>query len=162
MSRSWFISLQQVLHLTFIGGKFDRCIHAWICKFYLCTLYKNCIKKLFKLSEPLLFVQCWTYEGRKGKQGIMFCLRPGLTPEWSVFKKLCTLLYACLPSPSARRRREEKSSAFTILTRETSYAYCLCHQRKDFIYMQVCSFFPVIFFIGRNRLDWVLLVYCMF
>ena len=40
------------LHLTFIGGKFDRCIHAWICKFYSCTLYKNCIEKLFKLSEP--------------------------------------------------------------------------------------------------------------
>ena len=133
-----------------------------MCKFYLCTLYKNCIKKLFKLSEPLLFVQCWTYEGliqcwtyegRKGKQGIMFCLRPGLTSEWSVFKKLCILLYACLPSPSARRHREEKSSASTILTRETSYAYCLCHQRKDYIYMQVCPFFPVIFFIGGNRLD---------
>ena len=111
MSRSWFISLQQVLHLTFIGGKFDRCIHAWICKFYSCTLYKNCIKKLFKLSEPLLFVQCWIYEGRKGKQGIIFCLRPGLTSEWSVFKKLCILLYACLVmftfaecSPSPRRK----------------------------------------------------------
>ena len=106
--------------LTFIGGKFDRCIHAWIGKFYSCTLYKNCIEKLFKLLQPLLFVQCWFYEGRKGKQGIMFCLRPGLTSEWSVFKKLSILLYACLPSPSARRRREEKSSASTTLTRETS------------------------------------------
>ena len=104
-------------------------------------------------SHLSLFVQCWTYEGRKGKQGIMFFLRPGLTSEWSVFKKLCILLFACLPSPSARRRREEKSSASTILTRETSYAYCLCHQKKDYIYMQVCPFFPVIFFIGRNRLD---------
>ena len=105
MSCSWFILLQQVLHLTFIGGKFDRCIHAWICKFYSCTLYKNCIKKLFKLLEPLLFVQCWIYEGRKGKQGIMFCLRPGLTSEGSVFKKLlytvvCVFTFAeCSPSP---------------------------------------------------------------
>ena len=77
-------------------------------------------QETFKLSEPLLFVQCWIYEGRKGKQGIMFFLRAGLTSEWSVFKKLCILLYTCLPSPSARRRREEKSSASTILTRETS------------------------------------------
>ena len=50
----------------------------------------------------------------------MFFLRPGLTSEWSVFKKLCILLYVCLSSPSARRRREEKSSASIILTRETS------------------------------------------
>ena len=56
-------------------------------------------------------VQCWIYEGRKGKQEIMFCLRPGLTSEWSVFKKLCILLYACLVmftfaecSPSPRRK----------------------------------------------------------
>ena len=148
MSRSWFISLQQVLHLTFIGGKFSQvypCVNMQI-------LFMHSLQELHKLSQPLLFVQCWT-EGRKGKQGIMFCLRPGLTFEWSVFKKLCVLLYACLPSPSARRRREEKSSASTILTRGTSYAYCLCHQRKDYIYMQVCPFFLVIFFTGRNRLD---------
>ena len=50
------------------------------------------------------------YEGRKRKQGIMFCLRPG-TSEWSVFKKLCILLYGCLVmftfaecSPSPRRK----------------------------------------------------------
>ena len=111
MSRSWFISLQQVLRLkklTFIGGKFDRCIHAWICKFYSCILYKNCIEKLFKLSEPLLFVQCWIYERRKGKQGIMFCLRPGLTSEWSVFKKLCNTVVCVFTfaecSPSPRRK----------------------------------------------------------
>ena len=116
----FFQALGLFRYNNFIGGKFDRCIHAWICKFYSCTLCKNCIKKLFKLSEPLLFVQCWIYEGRKGKQGIMFCLRPGLTSEWSVFKELCILLYACLPSPSARRRWDEKSSASTILTRETS------------------------------------------
>ena len=49
--------------------------------------------------------------------------------------------------------REEKSSASTILTRETSYAYFLCHQRKDYIYMRVCSFLPSLsVFIGRNRL----------
>ena len=31
----------------------------------------------------------------------MFCLRPGLTSEWPVFKKLCILLYARLASPTS-------------------------------------------------------------
>ena len=70
MSRSWFISLQQVLHLTFIGGKFDRCIHAWICKFYSCTLYKNCIEKLFKLSEPCSVLDLWREE-RKARNYVL-------------------------------------------------------------------------------------------
>ena len=59
-------------------------------------------------------------KGGKESKELCSCLRPGLSSEWSVFKKLCILLYACLPSPSARRRPEEKSSASIILTRETS------------------------------------------
>ena len=36
------------------------------------------------------------------------------------FVYCCMHVWSCLPSPSALRRREEKSSASTILTRETS------------------------------------------
>ena len=71
-------------------------------------------------SHFYLFSVGFMKGGKESRELIMFCLRPGFTSEWSVFKKLCILLYACLPLPSARRRREEKSSASTILTRETS------------------------------------------
>ena len=51
-------------------------------------------RETLQTFKATFIVQCWIYEGKKGKQGIMFCLRPGLTSEWSVFKKLCILLYA--------------------------------------------------------------------
>ena len=70
----------------------------------------------------------------------MFCLRPGLTSEWSVFKKLCILLYA-----SARRRGEEKSSASTILTREHVISLLFMPPKEGLYLHASLSFFPQLF-----------------
>ena len=145
-----------MLHLTFIGGKFDRCIHAWICKFYSCPLCKNCIKKLFKLSEPLLFVQCWIYEGRKKSKELCSVFGLGLRLNGRFSRNFG---YCCMRVLAVAEKRSLQLPQYWPVRHHKLVVYAT--KGRIIFTCKSVLFFPVVFFIGRNRLDWVLLVYCM-
>ena len=74
----------------------------------------------------------------------------------TLYTVVCVFTFAeCSPSP-----RRKVFSFHNTDPRDIISLLSVCHQRKVYIYMQVCSFLPSLsVFTGCNRLDWVLLVY---
>ena len=144
------ISRDSLVSRTGVEIEFDRWIHAWICKFYSCTLYKNCIMKRFKLLELLLFVQC--KKGRKGKNYHVLALAwvtsasVGFQEPWYTFTSLMRVFLR-------RTLAEKKIIQFSKwknaqLTCEPLSPHGFVSPKEGF-YSQVCAFL-------FNRLDnWV-------